>query len=149
MKDLLGVDKKVVVGWSAGTEAVIRSWGTTQDKSVYYVLVSPRMMANSIETYAKQAGIDPSKILIVNAKNDYVDWSWGYGNGAPHNPHPWTHVLLTSDTTDPENPMLGHGGPIDGWLNNRSYNMVIDGEIARTNKSLIEIYRKYINGEVL
>ena len=106
-------------------------------------------MANSIETYAKQAGIDPSKILIVNAKNDYVDWSWGYGNGAPHNPHPWSHVFLTDDITNPQKPLLRHGGPIDGWLANHSYDMVIDGKTLRENKSLVEIYRRYIKGEPL
>jgi len=147
MRDLLGTDKRVVVGWSAGTEAVIRSWATTNDKSIYYILVSPRMTAEAINTYATQAGIDPSKILIVNAKGDVADWSWGYGNGAPGNPHPWTHVFLTSDITDPDNQLLGHKGPIDGWLNNHSYNIVLNGTTTQ-QQSLIDVYKKFLNGDL-
>ena len=146
MKDLLGTDKRVVVGWSAGTEAVIRSWATTNDKSVYYILVSPRMRAEAINIYATQAGIDPSKILIVNAKNDWPDWSWGYGNGAPSNPHPWTHVFLTADTTTPGKPLIWHDGPITGWLQNHSYNIVIDGKTAENNQPLNDVYKGFLDG---
>jgi hypothetical protein len=146
MASSLGTDKKVVVGWSAGVEAVVRSWATTQDKDVYYVLVSSRMSSETLKAYAQKAGIDSTKILVINAKGDFPDWGAGYGDNAFANPHLWTHVFLTSDTTDSANQMLGHAGPIDGWVDNHSYNIVINGNTTDEDQSLIEIYKRFLNG---
>ncbi|MFA6321114.1 MAG: cysteine peptidase family C39 domain-containing protein, partial [Candidatus Omnitrophota bacterium] len=144
MADSLGSDKKIVVGWSAGTEAVIRSWANTQNKDVYYILVSPRMSSEALAIYATAAGIDPSKILIVNAKGDYPNWGSGYGDDFSYQ-QSWTHVFLTADT-NLANQMLGHSGPIDGWLSNHSYNIVINGATTEQGQSLVEIYKRFLKG---
>ena len=147
MRDLLGSDKKVVVGWSAGTEAVIKSWATTKDKDVYYILVSPRMTPETLQSYAMAAGIDPNKILIVNAARDAFSWGAGYGDNAAYE-QSWNYVYLAKDTTTPNYPLIRHDGPILGWLNNHSYDLIINDNDESDDTPLIDIFKRFLNGTI-
>jgi hypothetical protein len=160
-------NKQVVFAHSAGTEAVLKS--TLQAKADLYVFASPRVSRETFESLVKQAGLNPSQVLVVGVNNDFPHWPSDVifdrelataalvGNGSEvsaasmldygsNASTAYKHIFIEAGPGMIGNiPFANHSVPIEGFFETGSYTVEIDGRVV--TGTFAEIYDNAIDGD--
>ncbi len=125
LKASLGSDKKIVVGHSAGTEAVVRAMFTI--KADKYILASPRMNSFELLKMMNDAGIKPEQVIVVTTRGDFPSddllGNIPYQDNGTH----WTNIHIEDGPGVNWWPFSSHSVPIDGWLGGQQYKISVNG----------------------
>ncbi len=164
-------DKRLMFAHSAGTEAQLKAILKAKEDGVdlsqfKFVFASPRVSRQTFVKYLTDAGVTSDQVLVVTAQTDYLhfatdkfapnpDWSdvqsffptlRDYENSDGR----YNYLFLEKDLTYEADKAhvreeLGHGGPINGGIENHRYQARFNGVLIK-DKSLPEMYFDFSQG---
>ncbi len=143
-----------VIAHAAGTNIAADSMqfvDSGRKEKVKYLLLSPRMEADTLAAIMKDAQITPEQVMTVSEEGDFpsllgssdvVD-TYGSANNS------WTHVQIKEKEVDGKkiSEIKGHSGMMIGLLEQYNDYVRINGTKSENVFSVAGIYRDFIHGE--